>query len=200
MGYWNTKVLPKIKKVFETNSVKKAAAADACKAFDESKESYTTEFEEKKTELEPKVLVIYEAASVELKTLIKEKKPSGLKKQSVVVQKFLEELSGIEFPGSKPVHEACTKVGPGLLPGPIFFVFEKVSTFIPVEVEKKEEATPAEPEAESKPTEGETSTVKEEIVVEEEKKEEVKVEAEVEKVEPPPKAEETTPAEPPKTS
>jgi len=196
MGYWNTKVLPKIKKVFEKNSVKKAAAADVCKTFDESKESYTTEFEEKKTELEPKVLVIYEAASVEIKTLIKEKKESALKKQSASVEKFLEELSKIEFPGSKPIHEACSKVGPGLLPGPIFFVFEKVSTFIPVEVEKTEEAPPA-PEAESKPTEGETSTVKEEIVAEE-KKEEVVVEATTEKVEPPPKVEEPTPAEPPK--
>ena len=37
MGYWATKVLPKIKKVFEKNSVKKAAAAEACKSFDESK-------------------------------------------------------------------------------------------------------------------------------------------------------------------
>lgn len=38
MGYWKTKVLPTIKKVFENKtSVKKAAAADACKSFDESK-------------------------------------------------------------------------------------------------------------------------------------------------------------------
>lgn len=40
MGYWKTKVLPTIKKVFENkNSVKKAAAAEACKSFDESKVS-----------------------------------------------------------------------------------------------------------------------------------------------------------------
>lgn len=38
MGYWKSKVLPKIKKVFEKNgSAKKAGAAEACKAFDESK-------------------------------------------------------------------------------------------------------------------------------------------------------------------
>lgn len=37
MNYWKAKVLPKIKKVFEKNGTKKAAAAEACKAFDESK-------------------------------------------------------------------------------------------------------------------------------------------------------------------
>lgn len=37
MGYWKTKVLPKIKKVFEKNGTKKAAAAEASKSFDESK-------------------------------------------------------------------------------------------------------------------------------------------------------------------
>lgn len=34
-NYWKSKVLPKIKKVFE--NPKKAAAAEACKNFDESK-------------------------------------------------------------------------------------------------------------------------------------------------------------------
>ena len=120
MGYWKSKVLPKIKKVFEKNGTKKsAAAAEACKSFDESKVCYlkstsfylqtkkkkkknlktffdvfihayvknslkkgsycclicvylvqeqiTKEFEEKKTELQPKVLEIYEASSVEIK-------------------------------------------------------------------------------------------------------------------------------------
>lgn len=37
MGYWKSKVLPKIKKVFEKDGTKKAGAAEACKAFDESK-------------------------------------------------------------------------------------------------------------------------------------------------------------------
>lgn len=38
MGYWKSKVLPKIKKVFEkTNNTKKTAAAEATKSFDESK-------------------------------------------------------------------------------------------------------------------------------------------------------------------
>lgn len=37
MGYWKSTVVPKFKKLFEKNSIKKAAAAEACKAFDESK-------------------------------------------------------------------------------------------------------------------------------------------------------------------
>ncbi|KAM7500429.1 hypothetical protein LguiA_024843 [Lonicera macranthoides] len=200
MGYWATKVLPKIKKVFEKNSVKKAAAAEACKSFDESKEEYTKEFEEKKTELQPKVVEIYESCSAEIKTLVKEPKDAGLKKHSALVEKFLEELTKIEFPGSKPVHEASTKYGPGLLPGPIFFVFEKVSTFIVIEEKKEEEAPAPAPEETTKTTEEETSG-KEEIVVAEEKKEEVvvaAVEPVAEKIEPPPKVEEKTPAEPPK--
>lgn len=39
MGYWKSKVLPKIKKVFDKNGNKKAAA-EACKSFDDSKVSY----------------------------------------------------------------------------------------------------------------------------------------------------------------
>ncbi|KAH0854309.1 hypothetical protein HID58_078933 [Brassica napus] len=38
MGYWNSKVVPRFKKIFEKSSVKKAAAAEACKTFDESKD------------------------------------------------------------------------------------------------------------------------------------------------------------------
>lgn len=37
MDYWKSKVLPKVKKVFGKNGVKKAAAAEACKNFDDSK-------------------------------------------------------------------------------------------------------------------------------------------------------------------
>ncbi|KAK3189108.1 hypothetical protein Dsin_028669 [Dipteronia sinensis] len=174
MGYWKSKVLPKIKKVFEKNSIKKAAAAEACKSFDDSKEEINKEFEEKKVELQPKVTEIYEASSTEIKTLVKEPKEAGLKKHSVEVHKFIEELVKIEFPGSKPVSEASSKYGAALIPGPVFFVFEKVSTFI-VTVEKPaEEAAPPAPEAETKPAGEETSDKKErEIVIEEEKKEEI---------------------------
>lgn len=99
MGYWKSTVVPKFKKLFEKNSIKKAAAAEACKAFDESKvrrrfyiyritvwlfvfyiceliselkraqEDYSKEFEAKKAELEAKVLEIYEAASAEVKVI-----------------------------------------------------------------------------------------------------------------------------------
>ncbi|KAK9937277.1 hypothetical protein M0R45_014078 [Rubus argutus] len=145
MGYWKTKVLPTIKKVFENkNSVKKAAAAEACKSFDESKESYDKEFEEKKGELQVKVVEIYEASSAEIKTLVKERKEAGLKKYSAAVHKFLEELAKIEFPGSKPVSEASSKYGPAYVSGPVFFVFEKVSTFIVTEEKVVVEPTPPE--------------------------------------------------------
>ena len=172
MGYWKTKVLPTIKKVFENKtSVKKAAAADACKSFDESKESYDKEFEEKKAEYQVKVLELYEASSAEVKTLIKERKQADLKKYSAAVHKFLEELAKIEFPGSKPVSEASEKYGAAYVPGPVFYVFEKVSTYIVAE-KKVEEPTPAEPTPAK--AEEETSSSKEkEIVIEEEKKEEV---------------------------
>jgi len=194
MDYWKTKVLPRVKKTFGRNGTKKAAAAEACKSFDDSKEGYAKEFEDKKSELQPKVVEIYEASAVEIKTLVKEPKEAGLKKHSAGVQKFLDELAKIDFPGSKPISEASTKVGPTLVPGPIFFVFEKVSTFIVTE-EKPVEPPPAE---------AETSVA--EVVVEEEKKEEeVAVVAEPEAVaeaatttEPPPKVEEPVEAEPPK--
>ncbi|KAL0297849.1 UNVERIFIED_CONTAM: Plasma membrane-associated cation-binding protein 1 [Sesamum angustifolium] len=166
VNYWKSKVLPKIKKVFE--NPKKAAAAEACKTFDEAKEQYAKECEDKKAELQPKVIEIYEASSTEIKTLVKEPKDSALKKHSAAVQKFLDELAKIEFPGSKPVCEAASKIGPGYLPGPVFFVLEKVSTFVVTE-EKKEEAAPPAEKAEE-----ETSGVEikpKEIVVEQEKEE-----------------------------
>ncbi|GAU45950.1 hypothetical protein TSUD_301590 [Trifolium subterraneum] len=164
MGYWKTKVLPKIKKVFEKNSTKKTAAAEASKSFDETKEVINKEFEEKKTELQTKALVVYEASSTEIKSLVKARDEAGLKKHSTEVHKFIEELVKIDFPGSKAVSEASSKFGPALVSGPIFFIFEKVSTFIVTE-EKVDEVPPK--------TEEETSGVKDrEIVVEEEKKEE----------------------------
>ncbi|KAI3781481.1 hypothetical protein L2E82_11496 [Cichorium intybus] len=194
MGYWKSTVVPKFKKLFEKNNVKKAAAAEACKTFDDAKEDYSKEFEEKKSELQAKVIELYEAAADEIKAVVKEKKEGALKKVSTGVEKFLEELSKIEFPGSKPAYEACCKYGATYVEGPIFFVFEKVSTFIVVE-EKKEEETPA-PEAPA-PVE-ESSSKEKEIVVEEEKKEEVVAEVEKTPEPTPVKAEEVAPAEPPK--
>ncbi|KAJ4702773.1 plasma membrane-associated cation-binding protein 1-like [Melia azedarach] len=176
MGYWKSKVLPKIKKVFEKNGTKKAAAAEASKSFDDSKEEINKEFEEKKTELQPKVLEIYVASSAEIKGLVKEPKEEGLKKNSTAVNIFLEELVKIEFPGSKAASEASSKYGAGFVSGPVSFIFEKVSTFIITE-EKPAEAETKPEEAEAKPAEeegGTSSKVEKEIdvVVEEEKKKE----------------------------
>ncbi|URD87996.1 DREPP plasma membrane polypeptide [Musa troglodytarum] len=112
VNYWKTKVLPKIKKVFDRNG-KKAAAAEACKSFDESK------------------------------TLVKQPTESGVKKKSAVVIKFIEELVKIEFPGSKPVSEAASKHGPALVSGPVIFIFEKVSTLLPAEAEPEPEPAAA---------------------------------------------------------
>ncbi|XP_074560258.1 plasma membrane-associated cation-binding protein 1-like [Curcuma longa] len=142
VNYWKSKVLPTIKKVFDTNG-KKAAAAEASKSFDESKEDISKEFEEKKGDLQPKVVEIYEASAVEIKTLVKKPTKQGLKKKSTGVVSFIEELVKIEFPGSKPVSEAATKYGAGLVSGPVIFIFEKVTTLLPAE----EPPAPAEPAA-----------------------------------------------------
>ncbi|CAI9090728.1 OLC1v1025555C1 [Oldenlandia corymbosa var. corymbosa] len=151
MNIWKEKVLPKIKKVFEKSPGKKALAAEAVKAFDEVKDQHATEFEEKKGDLQSKVVEIYEASPPEVKALVKDPKPTGLKKNSAAVQKFLDELVKIDFPGSKAVAEAATKLGPAYVPGPITFLFEKVATLLPEEV--KEEAPPVTEEAATTTTE-----------------------------------------------
>ncbi|KAG1335039.1 Plasma membrane-associated cation-binding protein 1 [Cocos nucifera] len=183
MGYWKSKLLPKIKKVFEKNG-KKAAAAEACKSFDDSKEEIDKEFEEKKTELQPKVVEIYEASSAEIKSVVKERTEAGVKKNSTAVTKFLEELVKIEFPGSKAASEAATKCGPSYVTGPIFFIFEKVSTFV---VTEEAPATAAEP--------AESSSKEEAPPGSEEKKEEINKAEEI-TTPPPPPTEEATPTAP----
>ncbi|XP_020081707.1 plasma membrane-associated cation-binding protein 1-like, partial [Ananas comosus] len=130
MGYWQTKVLPQLRKVFD-KSGKKAAASEFVKSFD--KEEVNKELEEKKSELGPKVLEIYEAAPAEIKALVKAPKESGVKKNAAAVTKFLDELVKIDFPGSKAVSEVVEKSGPGLVAGPIVFLLEKVGTFVPDE-------------------------------------------------------------------
>nr|AGV54625.1 salt stress root protein RS1 [Phaseolus vulgaris] len=172
MGYWKSKVLPKIKKVFEKNSSKKAAAAEATKSFDDSKEEYSKAFEEKKTELQTKVVEIYDSSSTEIKSLVKERKEVGLKKHSTEVDKFLEELVKIDFPGSKAASEASSKFGPALASSSIFFVFEKVSTFVVTEEKAEKDGT-----AETKAEETSSGVKERETVVEEEKKEEEKPQA-----------------------
>ncbi|XP_010915925.1 plasma membrane-associated cation-binding protein 1 [Elaeis guineensis] len=187
MGYWKSKLLPKIKKVFDKNG-KKAAAAEACKSFDDSKGEIDKEFEEKKTELQPKVVEIYEASSAEIKSVVKERTEGGVKKNSTAVTKFLEELVKIEFPGSKAASEAATKCGPTYVTGPIFFIFEKVSTFVVTEEAPAPAAEPAAPAEES-------SSKEEAPAASEEKKEEIN-KAEETTTPPPPPTEEATPAAP----
>ncbi|KAK6240284.1 hypothetical protein SCA6_005673 [Theobroma cacao] len=180
MGYWKSKILPKIKKVFEKNGSKKAAV-EACKSFDDSKEEISQEFEDKRAVLQLKIVEIYEASPAEIKTIVKDPKEAGLKKHSADVNKFLEEPTKMEFPGSKAVCEASSKYGAALVPGPVLFLLEKVSTLIVVQ----------EPAAQE-----ETSSKAKEIAVEEEKKEEVVVVEEKAKVAEPAKVEEA--GKPPK--
>jgi hypothetical protein len=145
MDIWKSKVLPKIKLVFAKSGGKKAAAAaELVKSFDESKEGINGEFEEKKADLQPKVVEIYESVPAPLKVLIKERsKVSGIKKNSAAITKFFEDLAKIEFPGAKQVSEGISKVGPALLSGPIFATFEKVSSLLPAAVEEAPKEAPA---------------------------------------------------------
>ncbi|URE47766.1 salt stress root protein [Musa troglodytarum] len=130
---WKSKVLPRIQKVFGGGSSKKAAAAGAVKSFDESKEEISKEFEEKKSQLQPKVTEIYEASPAQIKALVRKPTESDLKRNSAAIKKFLEELAKIDFPGTKPVSEAAAKYGPAYVSGPITFIFEKVSGLLPAE-------------------------------------------------------------------
>ncbi|XVF46096.1 hypothetical protein PTKIN_Ptkin02bG0260700 [Pterospermum kingtungense] len=157
MGYWKSKVLPKIKKVFEKNGTQKAAA-EACKTFDDSKEEISKELEYKKSELQPKIVEIYEASPADIKAIVKDPKEAGLKKHPTIVHNFVEKLAKIEFPGSQAVFEASSKYGAALIPGPLLFIFEKVSTFVLLE------------EATATADQEETSSKEKEIVMEEKKK------------------------------
>ncbi|KAL6629526.1 hypothetical protein ACP70R_022212 [Stipagrostis hirtigluma subsp. patula] len=138
MGYWKSKLLPQIRLLFvKTGGKKAAAAAELVKNFDDSKEGINGEFEEKKADLQPKVVEIYESAPAPLKVLIKERsKVSGIKKNSAAITKFFEDLAKIEFPGAKQVSEGIATVGPALLSGPIFATFEKVATLLPAAAEE----------------------------------------------------------------
>ncbi|XP_042404447.1 plasma membrane-associated cation-binding protein 1-like isoform X2 [Zingiber officinale] len=183
---WKSKVLPSFANVFG-NSKKKTAAAEAVKSFDESKEEYGREFEEKKTELQAKVVEIYEASPAPIKALVKKPTESGLKKNSSGVKKFLEELVKIEFPGSKPVSEAAVTFGSAYVAGPITFIFEEVSSLLPAEEEPP--AAPAPGERTSKEVTAE--------VIEETKKEEEETTPPASATETPALAESTTTEPPP---
>jgi len=193
---WKTKVLPGLNKIFDKDG-KKAAAAEFLKSF--NKEEIGKEIEDKKTELEPKVVEAYEASPPEVKALFKDKKPVKIsKKNSAAATKLLDELAKIEFPGAKLVSDAVAKSGTTPLSPAITFILDKVAPFIPKEepkaepeatsrevaVEEKEEAEPAAaaaPEEAAAPAEA----------VEEKKAEEEKpAEAEAEAAAAPPAEEE----------
>ncbi|KAL6850179.1 hypothetical protein ACP4OV_020806 [Aristida adscensionis] len=160
---WKTKVLPGLTKIFDKDG-KKAAAVEFLKSF--NKEELGKEIEDKKTELEPKVVEAYEASPPEVKALFKDKKPAKItKKNSPAVTKLLEELAKIEFPGAKAVSDAVAKSGTTPLSSAITFILEKVASFIPKEEPKAAEPEPAAAEATTR-----------EVAVEEEKKEEAAAE------------------------
>uniref|UniRef100_A0A0D6R1G3 Plasma membrane-associated cation-binding protein 1 n=1 Tax=Araucaria cunninghamii TaxID=56994 RepID=A0A0D6R1G3_ARACU len=169
MSYWKTEILPKIKKYFDKPS-KKKAAAEACKSFDESKESIERELGEKKEELQPKVEEVYKPLDKDTKAIVKQPTDAAIKKHAGPVKKVLEELTKIGFPGAAPASEAAAKFGPALALGPITYVFLKVSTFITEDVEeaappaaeaKTEETTPPPPPAEPAETTATTTVVEE---------------------------------------
>jgi hypothetical protein len=157
---WKTKVLPGLSKIFDKDG-KKAAAVEFLKSF--NKEDISKEIEDKKAELEPKVVEVIEASPPEIKAVIKDKKPAKIKKNSVAVTKFLDELAKIEFPGAKLVSDAVAKSGTTPLSPAIVFILDKVAPFVP---EPKEEPK-AEPEAAAAPADETTR----EVAVEEKKEE-----------------------------
>jgi len=157
---WKTKVLPGLNKIFDKDG-KKAAAVEFLKSF--NKEEIDKEIEDKRTELEPKVVETIEASPPEIKGLIKDKKTSKIKKNSVAVTKFLDDLAKIDFPGAKLVSDAVAKSGTPPLSPAIVFILDKVAPFVPAPKEEPK----AEPEA-AAPAE-ETTT--RDVAVEEKKEE-----------------------------
>ncbi|OEL15702.1 Salt stress root protein RS1 [Dichanthelium oligosanthes] len=206
---WRTKVLPGLTKIFDKDG-KKAAATEFLKSF--NKEEIAKEIEDKKTELEPKVVEAYEGSPPEVKALFKDNKPVKItKKNSAAATKFLDELAKIEFPGAKLVSDAVAKSGTTPLSPVITFILDKVAPFIPKEApkaepepaaaaevasrevdveEKKEEAEPAAAAATEEAAPAETSEAVEEKKEEEKKEEAAPAEAAAEAAAAPP-AEET---------
>ncbi|TVU23051.1 hypothetical protein EJB05_32781 [Eragrostis curvula] len=147
---WSKVVVSRLNKVFDKDG-KKAAAIEFLKSF--NKEELDKEIEDKKTELEPKVLEAYEGSPPEVKALYKDKKPVKVtKKNSGAVIKFLEELAKNDFPGAKVVSDAVAKSGTTPLAPAVTFILEKAAPFIPIPKEEPKAAEP-EPAAEATPRE-----------------------------------------------
>ncbi|MCO5568341.1 hypothetical protein L7F22_022040 [Adiantum nelumboides] len=139
---WKSKVMPKFKKLFDKG--KKKGASEFCKTFDKSKEPLDKEIEEKGADLNPKIVEIYRSSSTFIaKKLLKEPNEGNIKGNPEAAQGILQELAKAGFPGAKGICDAGTKFGPALLPGPILYVFQKVSVYLveePLPEEPKEEA------------------------------------------------------------
>lgn len=129
MSYWKTKVVPKLKKLFDKGG-KKKGASEACKLFDSSKESFEKEIEEKKADLHPKIIEIYRSTTIISKKLLKEPNESALKENPDAAQSILQDLAKAGFPGAQVLNDAGGKYGTALLPGPIIYLFGKTSTFL----------------------------------------------------------------------
>jgi len=99
------------------------------------------------------------------------------------IKKFCATLFA-DFPGTKAVCEATSKYGPAQVPGPVIFVFEKVSMFVVTEEKPREVDLQAPAAAEETTTKEEATTVEEtekEIVIEEDKPKEETAPSETEK-------------------
>lgn len=166
--------MPKIKKYFDKPG-KKKAATEACISFDASKESIEKEIQEKQEELQPKVVEVYKSIDAETKIIVKNPTADAIKKQPKPVQKLLEELVKIGFPGSSQASEAASKYGPALVLGPVTYILQKTYTFIAEEVEA--EAPPTEAAAEVPAVEAAAEPTKESETSVETIVEEVKTDA-----------------------
>ncbi|KAI5077344.1 hypothetical protein GOP47_0007168 [Adiantum capillus-veneris] len=167
---WKNKVMPKFKKFFDKG--KKKGASEFCKTFDKSKESLDKEIEDKGADLNPKVVEIYKSSSTFIvKKLLKEPNEANVKGNPEAVQGTLQELVKAGFPGAQGICDAGAKFGPGFLPGPVVYLFQKASVYL------VDEALPEEPKGETR-----------EVSVEDIKAETPAIEPEMTKTPPEPEA------------
>ncbi|XP_057861568.2 plasma membrane-associated cation-binding protein 1 [Cryptomeria japonica] len=128
MTYWKAKLLPRIKKYFGKGP--KKGAVEAAKSFEQSKESIENEIQEKKAELEPKVVEIYKDSKPETKMLLKEPSEERVKKQGQAIVDLLQRLVEIGCPGAQVLKETGDKYGAASMSVQIAFLFEKISPFV----------------------------------------------------------------------
>lgn len=153
MSYWKSKVLPRLKSLLKKRP--KSQSVEACKSFDKSKDSIAKEIEEKKEELQTKVVTIYQSSSNEAKLLLKDPTESGVIDFIEVVQNLLIELSDAGCPGAQSLSDAATRHGPSAMSEPIVFLLSKLTVFVAAEeapVIPSEEPKTEHPAAEATPS------------------------------------------------